>query len=541
MLGIMLKVEKLKKSFWSNTIFEDAELNLGDNINAWLVWINGVGKTTLFKILSWEDDEYEWSVVYSSKTPLIWYMKQQMSIENIECSILEFMKNYTGIGELENKIDDLITQLEDQKKMEEYTEVYDVFDRLWWYDFEYKSEKILNQLWLWKYSLNTNVKQLSWWEKRKLLLSSTLLKWWDLLLLDEPTNDLDTSSIEWLTTLLKESLTSCLIVSHDKEFLNNVTKKIFEINNNKIIQYSWNYDFYERQKKMEYEKNIEAYERQQEEELRIKKVTQELKQKAQSIGNKWNLRDNDKWDWASKVEKKLAKSAKNMQNRIDRMEQIEKPKIKKPTQIMFNPSEEIVWWIDVNSVKFKYEDNDDFELNIKNINFSSKDKIIIYWENWSGKSTFLKLIKWDLNPTNWYININKSFKIWYFSQEQDNLPSGISAIDFLIEKNNYSLTDVHSVLWAMWFQDEDKKKNIELLSPGMKLRLTFALISLKKDNCLLFDEPTNHVDVDIKEALRSAINNFNWMVIVVSHDKSFINEIKFNKKIFFEWWTLSEK
>jgi ATP-binding cassette, subfamily F, member 3 len=537
----MLKVEKLKKSFWSNTIFEDAELNLGDNINAWLVWINGVGKTTLFKILSWEDDEYEWSVVYSSKTPLIWYMKQQMSTENIECSILEFMKNYTGIGELENKIDNLITQLEYQKKMEEYTEVYDVFDRLWWYDFEYKSEKILNQLWLWKYSLNTNVKQLSWWEKRKLLLCSTLLKWWDLLLLDEPTNDLDTSSIEWLTTLLKESLTSCLIVSHDKEFLNNVTKKIFEINNNKIIQYSWNYDFYERQKKMEYEKNIEAYERQQEEELRIKKVTQELKQKAQSIGNKWNLRDNDKWDWASKVEKKLAKSAKNMQNRIDRMEQIEKPKIKKPTQIMFNPSEEILWWIDVNSVKFKYEDNDDFELNIKNINFSSKDKIIIYWENWSGKSTFLKLIKWDLNPTSWYININKSFKIWYFSQEQDNLPLGISAIDFLIEKNNYLLTDVHSVLWAMWFQDEDKKKNIELLSPGMKLRLTFALISLKKDNCLLFDEPTNHVDVDIKEALKSAINNFNWMVIVVSHDKSFINKIKFNKKIFFEWWTLSEK
>lgn len=499
-----------------------------------MVGVNWSGKTTLFKILSWDDSDFEWSVLHDTKNPLIWYMKQQMPIEQHDISILHFLKNYTGVDSIEKSMQVLLDQLEDPAKLVEYGEVYEMFEKIWGYEFDYKAEKLLHQIGLWKYTLETNIDTLSWWEKRKLLLCGTLIKWWDLLLLDEPTNDLDASSIQGLTDFLKESLASCLIVSHDKVFLNNVVKKIFEIHDNKIIQYSWNYDFYEKQKNLEHHKKVEAYERQVEEELRVKKVVQELKQKASNIWSKGNTRDNDKWDWSSKVEKKLAKSAKNMQNRIDRVEKLEKPRVKRPIHIWFVPSEEITKWIDIEDLIFQYEWNSDFKLKVPAFSIWSKDKILVYWGNGEGKTTFLKILTWELTPNVWGINKNPSLKIGYFAQEQDSLPTNISPIDLLHLNLWYDVAEVHAVLWTMWFDDVDKKKSIELLSPGMRLRLTFARIILKKDNCLIFDEPTNHVDIEIKEALKKALNEFKGIVIIVSHDNSFIDDIKFTKKIFFK-------
>lgn len=537
----MVQIKNLNKSFWAKNIFNWAALNLWSKETAWLVGINGSGKTTLFKILSWEDLEFEWAVFHDTKTPLIWYMKQQMSIEHVDISILSFLKKYTDIDKIEQEMNDLMNHLDNQENLEKYWEVYEMFEKVWGYDFEYRAEKLLNQIGLWKYTLESNIDTLSWWEKRKLLLCGTLIKWGDLLLLDEPTNDLDSSSIEGLVSFLKESLASCLIVSHDKDFLNNVTKKIFEISDNKIIQYSGNYDFYEQQKTLAYQQGLEAYMRQEEEALRIKKTTQELKQKASNIWSKWNLRDNDKWDWASKVEKKLAQSAKNMQNRIERMEKVDKPKIKKPIQMLFAPSEESVWWIHLDNLVFTYEGNNKFELRVKSLTVWNNEKLLIHWGNGDGKSTLLKLLIWELEPHAWSIKKNPSLKIGYFAQEEENLPHNISPIDFLHGELWYGLTDVHSVLWAIWLDDTDKRKNIDLLSPGMRLRLTFALIVLKKDNCLVLDEPTNHVDIEIKEALKKAINDFKWIVIVVSHDDSFINQINFTKRMYFKNWIGTEE
>ena len=532
----MVQIRELKKSFWDKNIFDEAELLLGKRETWGLVWVNGSGKTTLFKILSWEDKEFEWSIIYDTKYPLIGYMKQEMSIENIDSSILDFLKSYTGIDKIEEHINELIHDLEDPQKLEKYWEIYEIFEKIWWYEFDYRAQKVLNQIGLSKYSLVSNINQLSGWEKRKLLLCGTLLKWGDLLLLDEPTNDLDASSVQGLVTFLKDSLSSCLIVSHDKNFLNSVVKKIFEIRDNQIIQYSWDYAFYEEQKAQEYAQNLDAYERQIEEEVRIKKATQELKQKAQNIGNKGNTRDNDKGDWSSKVEKKLAKSAKNMQNRIERMEKIEKPKVKRPIQITFSPSEEPTWWMDISDISFTYQGNKDFRLHLASLSIWAHDKLLIHWWNGEWKSTFLKLLIGELQQDTGSITRAKSLQIWYFAQEQASLPSDISPIDFLHEQLEHGLTDVHSVLWAMWFDDADKKKNIWLLSPGMRLRLTFALIILRKDNCLIFDEPTNHIDVDIKEALKKALNEFKWIVIVVSHDDQFINKINFTKTVSFKNW-----
>ena len=534
-----MKIENLKKSFWNRQIFNEAEMSMDKSEKAWLVWVNGVWKTTLFKLLSWEDKDYEWKIIFDEKDPLIWYMKQNLDLENNNLTILEFLKKDVWITEIEDKVNELAMQMWDYPdKINEYSDAYTRFEKLWWYEFDYRVEKLLSQMWLSKFNTGTKISSLSWWEKRKVLLVSTILKWWDLILLDEPTNDLDRESIIWLTEALKESLAACLIISHDKEFLNNVVTNIYEIEWWNINSYTWNYDFYEQQKLNNYSREKELYERQQEEEKRIKQQTAELRQKAHQIWKSGNTRDNDKWDWAAKVEKKLAQRAKALEWRLERIEKIKKPTAHKPLQINLYGYSEPAWNIQIDSQTFNYWE--EFTLKIPNITIWKQDKVLIQWDNWTGKSTFIKLLLWDLESKTWSIHINPLLSIGYFSQEWIKIPKILSPVEYFNNELWYWLTDVHFALWSMWFSDNDKRQKIGLLSPWMALRLKFVEMVLKKNNCLILDEPTNHIDVEIKEALKQAITNFNGIVILVSHDKNFVDSLKFTKKLQFWKWTITE-
>ena len=536
---INMRIENLKKSFWNKQIFDNAEMTLDKCEQAWLVWVNGVWKTILFKLLSWEDKNYEWRIIFDEKNPLIGYMKQNLDLEDCDLTILDFLKKNVWISEIEDEVNKLAMQMWDNSdKIDEYSEVYMNFEKLWWYEFDYKVEKLLSQIWLSKFSIDTKIWFLSWWEKRKLLLVSTILKWWDLILLDEPTNDLDRDSIIWLTEALKESLVACLIISHDKEFLNNIVTNIYEIEWWKINSYNWNYDFYEQQKMRTYLRNKELYERWQEEEKRIKQQTAELRKKAYQIWKSWNTRDNDKWDWSSKVEKKLAQRAKALEWRLQRVEKIEKPAARKSLQINLDWYNEPEWNIQILSQTFSYWD--DFTLYIPNIIIWKKDKVLIQWDNWTGKSTFIKLLLWKLWSETQAIQKSPSLNIWYFAQEWIDFPKDVSPVDYFNNVLWYWLTDVHFVLWSMWFSDDDKKQKIGLLSPWMALRLKFVEMVLEKNNCIILDEPTNHIDIEIKEALKQAIIDFRGIIVLVSHDKNFVNKLKFTKTLKFENWTIKE-
>ena len=534
-----MKIESLKKSFGNKQIFNDAEMNIGKSEKAWLVWVNWVWKTTLFKLLSWEDTDFEWKIIFDEKNPLIWYMRQNIDLKDGNLTILEFLRNDVWISDVEDAVNELAIQMsENPEKMDEYSDAYARFEKLWWYEFDYKVEKLLSQMWLNKFNLDTKIWSLSWWEKRKLLLISTVLKWWDLILLDEPTNDLDRESITWLTEALKESLAACLVISHDKDFLNNLVSKIYEIDWWEITPYSWNYDFYEQQKMNAYLRNKDLYDRQQEEEKRIKQQTAELRMKARQIWRAWNTRDNDKWDWASKVEKKLAQWAKAIDWRLQRIEKVEKPIAHKPLQISLEWYQEPEWAIQISQQSFNYWD--EFTLSIPNITIWKQDKVLIQWDNWTGKTTFIKLLKWELKSDSWSVQINPSFNIGYFDQSGIDFPRDMSPMEYFNDVLGYWLTDVHFALWSMWFSDDDKKQKIWFLSPWMAFRLKFVEMLLKKNNCLILDEPTNHIDVEIKEALKNAINKFKWVVILVSHDKSFVDGFNFNKKLYFWNWTIKE-
>jgi len=538
----MLSIKGLKKSYWAKIIFDDASLKLNNKIKSWLVWINGVWKSTLFKVISWLDQEYEWEIVHDNKTPLIWYMEQEIDMNNFDCTLIEFLRRYAWIEKVENLINYLLDKLEDTNNLESYWEQYELFERMWWYEFESKAHTILSSIGLWKYeSSEVKVKQLSGGERNKLLLCGSILKWGDLLLLDEPTNNLDKKSIEWLINVLKESLASCLIISHDKYFLNAVVNKIFELNEWKFIEYSWDYKFYEREKKIQYENQFAEHERQQEEFKRMETSKKNLQDKARTIGEKWNTRDNDKWDWSSKVAKKLASQASSIKSRIKKTETIEKPKTVKEIEFKLTPEETPDWNITITDVSYSYPENPKFQLAIEGITINGKDKIYISWENGHWKSTFVKLLQWEIKPTSWNIHISQHIKIGVFSQDHGNLPGQLTPIDYIESKWTFPIEEVIYTLAKLWFEKDDREKQIMFLSPWMRARLVFSLLSLQHANCVIFDEPTNHIDIHTIKELEKAINWFNWMIFVVSHDSEFINNINFTKQISFKSWIGTEK
>lgn len=531
----MLTVKGLEKSFWSKTLFKGWTFSLWNKVKAWLVWSNWTWKSTLLNILAGGDKDFQWNIQFDVNDPLIGYMCQQISIENTGKPIHEFLRDAVWISQIENEIQLLLPNLEDPGIMDQYSQKYDTFERMWGYSFESNMETTLHQLWLWSYPLETPVSSLSWGEKNKLLLCGTLLRWWDLLLLDEPTNNLDSQSIAWLTDFLRSSIASCLIVSHDRDFLNGIVTKVIEIDDIKhdIVEYTWNYDFYEQQKETEFQNQLLAHQRQQEEFERIEISSRNLKDKASRIMNSGNTRDNGWWDKWSKVAKKLSKTAKAISGRIDRVDKVERPGKKRPLELNLDSANLPMWGIEISGLEFKYKKEDKFTLHIPSLSIGWNDKLLVQWDNWQWKSTFIKLLTWELAPDSWNIRAHPSLNIWYFWQEHGTLDKDLTPITFLESIGLFPSDEINYNLSKMWFDVEDRNKKIDLLSPWMKARLLFTELSMKKSNCIIFDEPTNHVDLETIHQLEHAINGFTWIVVVVSHDKKFIEKVNFTKRLKF--------
>lgn len=534
----MLNINHLSKSFWPKSLFDNASLALSDWVKAWLVGMNWSWKSTLLKIILWEEKEYEGDISFDAANPLIWYMQQQMPFFKKNMTILEYIKKHIGIDIVEKKVNELMQNLDDEGVMEEYSKIYDLFERMWGYGFDSECEIVLNKMGLWVYGLHGFVHTLSWGEKNKLLLCAALLKGWDLLLLDEPTNNLDTNAIEWLIEFIKETKAACLIISHDRYFLNQVVDRVFEIDDIhvSIHEYVWNYDFYEEQKELQYTNQLKAHERQQEEFDRIQDTKKALQDKASHIAKKWNTRDNDKGDGSSKVAKKLQRAASAMNHRIEQMDKVDKPIHKKPLELLLEPQHLPYGGIEISQLTYSYSDNTSFKLSVWSFVMGPKDKVLIVWNNGQGKSTFIKLLMWEINNISWTIKIDPSIKIWYFSQEQTYSNSEDTAIWYLERWGEFKFQEVNYVLAKLGFSQDDRKKPIIMLSPWMKSRLTLASLMLQKSNCIIFDEPTNHVDRETIHQLETAINNFVWMTIIVTHDTKFINNINFTIKLEFISW-----
>lgn len=530
----MLKVHNLTKSNWSTTLFEGAEFFVWKWTKMWLVWANWSGKSTLLKILAWVDKEFTGEIKYTNQKTRIWYIEQEVNGESNE-SIAIYLKKKSGIAEKERKLQQLYEQLNSEPSskilLQQVAETQDELDYLWYYQIDSKIETIITWLWFERSWLNTPVSELSWWQKRRVLLALMLIKWIDIILLDEPTNDLDSHAINWLISYINSlHNTATIIVSHNRKFLNQIVKKIIAINSNtkKIDSYTWNYDTYEKIQEETLLKAELEYEKQQEKITTIKENIRIAQ--TQATRTDYRMRDNDKWsrnkkiDNGQKIQWQIIRKLTSQMERLD----MEKPYRKAPLYFTLDADSNWTWSIIAENIQYTYQNGKKFTVSIPHFEIKTGEKNVIIGANWSGKSTFINIMLWMLTPSSWSIIIPPWVDIWYMWQsaiKSEDAELSIVKYIYKYKKKEIVLDDeeIEKILYQ--FEIQHTNKVIRELSPWQKIRLQLSLFYINKNNLLILDEPTNHLDIEAIQVLEDALHEYNWTFLIISHDEEFIEKI----------------
>lgn len=551
----MFKIENLTKAYWNKLIFEGLKLwGFDKNDKVWIVWKNGVGKSTFLKLLSWEEKADSWKIVFDLKNIIVAYASQEIeeyfndpkldSKWAEKYSVAEYLKWRSWYLALEERIN-FIYENYGEEFLEELESLQIKFESLWWYNFEDKLSFILWALTWKKINIEDSISNLSGGQKNKILLASVLMRNADILLLDEPTNNLDSKAIDWLIEYILGLNCLLFVVSHNSYFLDKITNKTLEIEKATTNIYSWNYSFYclEKEKKENREEKdfLEYKEKQRD----LKSSLGNLQSKRTSTQKVSIRKDNDKFIPNFKREIAQNKTGNKIKKIKKDLELLEKNWINlentRKLSFDFKNTDKIYGSIEIEKLSFSYP-NSETRIFVEKFVLFPQEKILISWDNASGKTSFLKLLVWDLKKDSWIIKISPSLKIWNYSQEKSFLNDyKSSSLDFLTLKVwDEKVSDINNILLKAGFNQEEKNFPVSLLSPWQKNKLLLAYLVLSDFNTIILDEPTNHLDLEASKELLTAIKSFNANLVVVSHDKSFVSEIEFDRVYEMKDWILLE-
>lgn len=503
--------------FGAETILEEINFEIKGKDKIAVVGRNGAGKSTLLKALINNElliegiGEEKFSI-YKEGSPIIGYLKQ-IDFEDESVTMLdELLKVYKPIIDLENKIKKILTLMENDKSEElaiEYSKAMDRYEFLDGYTYKKEYETVINKFGFTCDDKYKKISEFSGGQRTKIAFMKLLLSKPDILLLDEPTNHLDVSTIEWLEGYLKNYPRAVVIVSHDRMFLDKIANKIYEIEYGTITKYTGNYSDFERQKKINYEKQLKDYEYQQAEIKRLTRIVERFRYKATK-----------------------AKMAQSKLKQIEHMVKIKEPSKYDLTTFKTNFNIEKESGRDVlhvKNLKIGYSEP------IQDVTFDlyRGQKLGVIGENGIGKSTLLKTIVGSIEKISGNIEFGHNIEIGYFDQQMALLDSDKTVFDdFATDFPDLTTTEIRNSLAAFMFYGEDVFKKISMLSGGEKVRLELAKILKKGPNFLILDEPTNHMDIVGKESLERMLSEYKGTILVVSHDRFFINKIADSLLIF---------
>ncbi len=504
-----IKVDKIYKDYKGVSVLDEISLTIEKGQKFGLVGYNGTGKTTLLRIIAGEVDS-DGGEVAIRKGATISYMPQEVSLSSKE-TVSEYLRRVSGIEEIEKNMEHSPEALEEYEKRDGYT-------------FDYRANAMLSGFGLSKKE-HSSIDDLSSGQKSKVFLMGILLSDSDILLLDEPTNNLDLPALIWLESFIQEKTSTIIVVSHDRLFLDRIVNHICEIDweTRRAVTTRGKYSDYLERKRKEYSRLKEDYIRQQEE---IKRLTEEVRMRKSKSdqGSRFTGDDKDKFQRGYKRDRagKSGKAAKAIEKRIEKMDTVNRPVKRDVFRIMIDPSNpEGSKNITLEDTSFGYKEGD-FRVGPFSLDIPYQSRLVILGLNGSGKSTILKGISGSIRPLEGMVKIGNSLVIGNLMQEHDNLPREEKLLSFLEKKGNLEKQEAYHFLARHGFRADDADRKISSLSPGERARILFALFSALSVNVLLLDEPTNHLDLEALEALEEAVTNYQGTVILVSHDRYFL-------------------
>ena len=506
----MISVNNLSVQFTGTDLFCGVTFNVGDRDRIGLVGMNGAGKSTLLKILcGWQEPEHGTIVMAAGQT--VGYLPQEMVPDAVGTVIEEALTAFSALDDLEREQERLTTEIAERtdyesaeytRLLERHNEVTEHLALLGGGRRQEQAEKVLLGLGFKHSDFDRPVAVFSGGWQMRVELAKLLLRHPDFLLLDEPTNHLDIVSIQWLENYLASYSGAVVLVSHDRTFLDNITKRTIEITAGRIYDYKCPYSEYVVQMQERRASQMAQLSAQQRQVAQIEAFIERFRYKATK--------------------------AKQVQSRVKMLERMEEIKVDEVStesiHFQFPPaphSGKIV--VEAKGLGKAYGDNQVFD----GVDFllTAGRKVAFVGRNGEGKSTMAKIIVGDINDYTGTFKLGAGVALGYYAQNQAamlNLDKTVfETIDDIAQGD--IRPKIRNILGSFLFNDDDIDKKVKVLSGGEKARLALAKLLLTPSNLLILDEPTNHLDMNSKDILKNALLQYTGTLIVVSHDRDFLS------------------
>lgn len=505
----VLSVHNLEMSFSERVLFSQVSFDIEASDKVGFIGVNGVGKTTLFKILCGKIEQTGGDF-FTSKNLKIGYMEQHACSNSENTVYNELLSVFPHLIKMEEEIDRLNLDLEmgrsDEKTIMRQTELMEQFTAMDGLVYKSRTASALTGLGFKQEDFDMPVKKLSGGQRSKLSLAKLLLSGSDIILLDEPTNHLDINSVSWLESFIRDFKGAVIIISHDRYFLDTVTNKTMELEHEKLQMYKGNYTEFIRKKEEAKKAAENKYKKDMAEIKRIEGIIEQQR--------RWNREKN-------------IKTAESKQKEIDRIK-----------ENLVVPESEL------ENIKFKFQPNTESGNDVlmcegvsktfgekkifENVNMHIRkgEKVFIVGSNGCGKTTLFRIIMGTVPADRGEIDFGAKVETEYFDQMQENLNMEKTAMDEIWDEYpKMTQTQVRTSLGAFLFKDDEVFKPINQMSGGERARVSLLKLMLGGGNFLLLDEPTNHLDTTSREALEESLKSYEGTMLIISHDRYFINKL----------------
>ena len=501
----LLNVENISKTYSEKVLLNNVSFGINEGDKIGIIGLNGSGKSTLLKIVTGRDEFFDGSIT-KGKGVRVEYLEQNSEFDADATILQQIFKGDTPEMKLLMEYEELLEKISnkdfDEEDNNKLIKIQEKIDALNLWNLESEVKVILNKLGITDYSMKMGT--LSGGQKKRVFLASSLIKPCELLVLDEPTNHLDSDSIEWLEEYLNNRKGALLMITHDRYFLDRVSNKILELDRGNIYQYLGNYsDFLEKKaERLEIESSSE--------EKRQKLIAKELQ-------------------WVRRGAKARTTKQKARLQRFDELINQEYIAPKPSLEMSFIGTRLGKKIIELHDISKSYGEKN--LINKFNYTILKEDRIGIIGDNGVGKTTLLNMIRGSINPDCGDIEVGDTVKISTFTQDDSHMDLSMKAIEYIKEGGEWIPTEDGSKISAsqlaerFLFDGTMQYTMIEKLSGGERRRLHLLRVLMEAPNVLILDEPTNDLDIETLKILEDFIDEFIGVVIVVSHDRYFLDRI----------------